>query len=107
GRDLPRLDTVGDGQAHAVAPLGPGAVVVADGLEAQQVGQHEPGVRGALADAAVHDRGLCRVQADLLAVDRLELGAGAEAAVLRRGAAPRHGARGGDVTAADGALLRV
>src|SRR5699024_9210101 len=107
GGDLTRLGALRDRQAHAVAPLGPGAVVVADVLEAQQVGEHEPAVRRALADAAVDDRRRGGVEAELGLVDRLELGARAEAAVLGGGAGPGHGAGGGDVPAAHGALLRV
>ena len=48
------------GHAHEVAPLRPRAVVVLDALAAEQLVQHEPRVRRALADAAVRD--------DLLAV---------------------------------------
>src|SRR6266498_2670744 len=42
-----------DRRPHRVAPLGPRAVVIAHVLEAEQIGQREPGVRGALADPAV------------------------------------------------------
>ena len=42
-----------DGRANQVAPLGPGAVVVADLVEAEEVLQDEPGMGGAFADAAV------------------------------------------------------
>src|SRR5699024_7894051 len=69
--------------------------------------QGEPGVGGALADAAVGDHRLCGIEAELAGVDRLELGARAETAVLGGGAGPGHGVRGGDVPAAHGALLRV
>ena len=44
------------GHPHGVAPLGPRAVVVAHARHAEQMGQHEPGVAGPLADAAVDDR---------------------------------------------------
>src|SRR5712664_4289607 len=46
---------VDDGRADKVAPFGPGAVVVADLAEAEQILEDEPGVRAALADAAVGD----------------------------------------------------
>src|SRR5882762_1391395 len=46
---------VDDGGADEVAPFGPGAVVVADLVEAQQILEYEPGVRTAFADAAVGD----------------------------------------------------
>ena len=43
-------------QPHRIAPLGPRPVVVPHLVEAEQVGEREPGVRGALADPAVGDR---------------------------------------------------
>src|SRR5260370_2639251 len=46
---------VDDWRADKVAPFGPGAVVVADLAEAEQILEDEPGVRAALADAAVGD----------------------------------------------------
>src|SRR6202521_5286 len=52
---LARASFVDDGSADEVAPFGPGAVVVADLVEAEQILQNEPGVRAALADAAVGD----------------------------------------------------
>ena len=45
-----------DRHGHHVAPLGPRAVVVAHVVDAEQLVQHEPGVRRALADPAVGDR---------------------------------------------------
>ena len=44
-----------DGRANQVSPLGPGAVVVADVLDAHEVFEDKPGVRAALTDAAVCD----------------------------------------------------
>ena len=49
-----------DRHADEAAPLRPGAVVVADVGEAEQLVEHEPGVAGALADAAVGDDVLVR-----------------------------------------------
>src|SRR6266446_814428 len=46
---------IDDRRADQVAPLGPGAVIVADLVEAEEVLENEPGVRTALADAAVGD----------------------------------------------------
>src|SRR6266852_5138926 len=46
---------VDDGGADEVAPFGPGAVVIADLAEAQQILEDEPGVRAALTDAAIGD----------------------------------------------------
>src|SRR5690625_6441747 len=103
--DLTGLGADGDGQSHGVAPLCPRAVVVAHVLEAQQVLQGEPGVGGALADAAVGDHRLCGIEAELAGVDRLELGARAETAGLGGGAGPGHGGRGGDRAVAPGARL--
>src|SRR5919112_6653754 len=44
-----------DRDPDQAAPLGPGAVVVADPGVAEQLMQHEPGVGAALADPAVGD----------------------------------------------------
>src|SRR6266568_7058062 len=94
-----------DGEADAVAPFGPGAVVVADLAVAEQLVQDEPGVAGALADAAVDDD--VPVGGDALAaVERLELVGGLEGrgvGVDRLRPGDRLGA--GDVAAAQGALL--
>ena len=49
------LDVLLDRHGDHVAPLGPGAVVVLHVVLAEQLVQHEPGVRRALADAAVGD----------------------------------------------------
>ena len=46
---------VDDGGADEIAPFGPGTVVVADLVEAEEILQNEPGVGAALADAAVGD----------------------------------------------------
>src|SRR5688500_6447948 len=61
-----------DGHPHGITPLGPGAVVVADLGVAEQLVQHEPGVAGALADAAVGDDVLVRRDA-LALVERAQL----------------------------------
>src|SRR5690606_7757776 len=48
--------------AHAVAILGPGAIVVAH-VVTEDLLQREPGMRGTLADPAVGDHGLAAVDA--------------------------------------------
>src|SRR5262245_54863699 len=48
-------DVFFDGDVDEVAPFGPGAVVVLDVVVAEEFVQDEPGVGGALADAAVGD----------------------------------------------------
>src|SRR5437867_1092909 len=93
-----------DRHSDEAAPLGPRAVVVADAVVAEQVAQHEPGVRAALADAAVGD-GLRAAREPLALVDRLQLVRALEAPVLGDGRRPGHVLRAGDVTAALGALL--
>ena len=62
-----------DRGAYQVAPLGPRSVVVLALLEAEQIGEHEPGVRGALADSAVGDDGTTPGEPRLFLVDLLEL----------------------------------
>src|SRR5262245_8040015 len=71
-----------DRQAHRGAPFGPRTVVVADLRVAEQVGEHEPGVARALADPAVRDHVVLRLETDLAFVDRLEVGRALERAVL-------------------------
>ena len=43
------LDRISD----EIAPLSPGAVIVADPVVAEKVSQHEPGERGSFADPAI------------------------------------------------------
>src|SRR5213075_2706500 len=52
-----------DRRADQVPPLRPRPVVILHVVDAQQVFQHEPGVAGALADAAVGDGGLAEIDA--------------------------------------------
>src|SRR5439155_11864171 len=90
-----------DRQAHRVAPFGPAAVVVLHLLIAEQVGEHEPGVTGALADAAVGHDVFLRRQALLLLVDRPQLGGVLAAPVVGIGRPrPRYVLGPGDVAAA-------
>src|SRR3990172_11453836 len=93
------LDRLAD---HA-APLRPGAVVVEDLRVAEQVLQDEPGVRGALADAAVGDGRLVLRDAGG-PVEFGQLVGGLEGTVIVSGLGPGdvHGA--GDVAAALGRL---
>ena len=100
-------DVLLDRHVDHVAPLGPGAVVVLDVVLAEQLVQHEPGVRGALADAAVGDHVRVAVEDALALVELAQLVGRLEGAVLlhRLGPGHRRGAR--DVAAALGALLLV
>src|SRR6478609_2919109 len=101
------LGTLDDRDPDGVAPLGPGTVVVAHGVEAQQVLEREPGVAGPLADAAVGHDVVALLEPGFVQVQGLQLGAAAVGAVLRRRTGPRDGRRGGNVAAAQGALFRV
>ena len=85
-----------DRHVHEVAPLGPRAVVVLDVILAQQLVQHEPRVRRALADPAVGDDRLAVGDA-LRAVELGEVVGGLEGPVLLDGLRPRHRGRAGDV----------
>src|SRR3990170_7787574 len=78
---LPRLVAESNRHADERAVLGPGAVVVLHVLLAEQLLEHEPGVRGALADAAVRDGVLAPVDAGL-GVDLLQLVVVAERSVV-------------------------
>src|SRR4051795_10612574 len=99
-------DVLLDRDAHEGAVLGPGAVVVLHVLLTEQLVQREPGVAGALADAAVGDGRLRGVEAGLLDVELAQLVVAPEGAVVVRGLAPRHVERGGDVAGALALLLR-
>src|SRR5215207_10452935 len=94
-----------DRDADERAVLDPAAVVVLDVGLAEQLPQHEPGVAGALADAAVGDGRLAVVVA-LLGVERLELLVALEGAVLVGRLAPRDVLGGRDVAALLRLLLR-
>src|SRR5581483_7113450 len=95
-----------DRHSDRAAPFGPRTVVVADVGVTQELVEHEPRVRGPLADAAVRDDLAVRRDA-LPAVDLLQLVVALERAVLGvdRGA-PRDADGSRDVAAALGALLR-
>ena len=69
---MPRPGPLGallDRHADHAAPLRPRAVVIADVLVPEQVVQHEPGVAGALADAAIGDYRTRTVDALVLTVE--------------------------------------
>src|SRR4051794_16420893 len=88
-----------DWRADEGAPLGPGTVVVADIGVAEELGQHEPGVRAALADAAIGDDGL--VGGDpLAAIDLAQLVGALEGAVRIGGRGPGDVLRRRDVAGA-------
>src|SRR5207247_2055168 len=61
-----------DGGGDDVAVFGPTAVVVFHVVEAEQIFEHEPGVAGALADAAIGNGVFLGVHALLLEVNRVE-----------------------------------
>src|SRR5689334_6982755 len=102
---LPGLVAEGDRYADQRTPLGPRTVVVLDVLLTEQLVQHEPGVRGALADPAVRDGVLAEVDPGV-GVQGLQLVVGAEGAVVVGRLAPRDAGRGRDVTRALRLLLR-
>src|SRR5688500_15354783 len=70
-----------DRYSNEAPVLGPGTVVVADVFETEQLTQHEPGMRRALADPAVRDDFLVRGDAFGL-VQGLELVGFLEGAVF-------------------------
>src|SRR5918996_4065450 len=93
------------GHPDEAAVLGPRPVVVAHVVEPEQLLQHKPRMRGALADAAVGDDVLVRSDA-LGLVQGLELVGGLERAVLVHGLRPRDVGRAGDVARDLSLLLR-
>src|SRR5215216_7148796 len=96
-----------DRHPDQVAPLHPGAVVVAHVAEPEQLAEHEPGVAGALADAAVGDDVVVGLEAELALVDGPQLVDLLEGAVLVGRPLPGHVGRAGDVAAAQRPLLGV
>src|SRR5439155_7210429 len=94
-----------DRRADETAVFGPAAVVVADPVVAEQVLEHEPGVRASLADAAVRDRLVGSIEA-LVGVDAPELVGRLESAVRADRRGPGNVDRARDVPAALCALLR-
>src|SRR5688500_15950331 len=80
--------TLFDRHVHQVAPLGPGAVVVANPGVAEQVLEHEPGVRRALTDAAVGNHVFVGGDA-LTFVDAAQLFRALEGAVFADRGGPR------------------
>src|SRR6478735_12156119 len=87
------LGTERDRHRTQRAVLEPRTVVVAHVRDAEDLAQREPGVRRALADAAVGDEVLAEVDA-LLRVELAEVVVGLEGAVVVRGLAPRDVRRG-------------
>src|SRR5829696_1280279 len=103
---LDRLDVLLDRHVDEVPPLGPRPVVVLDGVVPEQLVQHEPGVRRALADPAVGDH-LFAVRHALALVELAQLVGRLEGAVLAHRLRPRDGGRARDVPGALSALLLV
>src|SRR5919112_2628947 len=95
------------GGADQVAPLGPRAVVVAHVVVAEEVGENEPGVRGALPDPEVRYYVFPPAEAGLALVDAAQLVGALEGPVLPDGPRPRHVRGSGNVPAPEGALLGV
>src|SRR5664279_3455875 len=77
-----------DRDAHERAVLGPRTVIVLHVVVAEQLMQREPGVAGALTDAAVGD-GVAAVIEALIAVELSQIVVGLEGAVFVGGLAPR------------------
>ena len=99
------LDLLLDGHADQAAVFRPGAVVVADPLEAEQLVEHEPGVAGALSDAAVRDHVAIR-RDPLGAIELAELFRVLERAVVADGLRPRDVRSAGYVAGTLGTFLR-
>src|SRR5512134_2765605 len=91
-----------------VAPLRPTAIVIAYMFVPQQMRQHKPGVAAALADAAVGDNVVARLESLLLLINRAQFLGGFERAVVGIGrASPGYVLRTGDMPAAQRTFLRI
>src|SRR5204863_513567 len=86
---------------------GPRAIVVAHAIVAQEIGEHEPGVRRTLTDTAVRDHVVTGRESLFLLVNIAEVGGGLECAIAIRRARPRDILGAGDVATAQRSLLRV
>src|SRR6185437_11085119 len=84
-----RLDVFLNRHVDQVAPLGPRAVVVLHVVLAEQLVQHEPRVRRALADAAVGDD-VVAVEDALARVELAQIVRVLEGSVLLHRLGPRH-----------------
>src|SRR5437763_16634113 len=102
-RQLSLLNRRGDD----VAVFSPAAVVVLHVVETEQIFQHKPGVARTLADAAISNGRLLRINAFLLEVNPLQLIGGFERAILLHCGAPRNTLRARDVAAALGCFARA
>src|SRR5271170_4566122 len=86
-------------RADQIPPLRPRSVVILHPVVTQQILQHEPGMRTALADAAIGDHFI--VARDSLALIELLQGVGRlEGAVLCSGLRPGYACGAGDMAAA-------
>src|SRR5678815_6100899 len=80
-----------DGGPHRITPLGPAAVVVANGAVAKQIRQHEPGVGGPFSNPAIHYDVFTRGKALLAQIDGAQLVGGPKAVgVGVHGSGPGH-----------------
>src|SRR5581483_6863457 len=85
-------------RSNQVAPFGPGAIIVGDVFEAEQILQNEPCVAGAFANPAIRDNRLGAINA-FRAINLLEFFPRFERAVLVACLAPRNTAGARDMTA--------
>src|SRR5215210_8855282 len=95
-------------QPHGIPPLGPGAVVIAHFVEAEQVGEGEPGVGGPLADPAIGDCLRLRTETVVLLVEFFELlGRTERVGIGIDGLGPGNALRARNVASAQAPLLRI
>src|SRR6266550_7310064 len=104
---LSLLGTLLNRSANCVAPLRPATVVVPHAIVAEEIGEHEPGMGGSLANAAVRDDVVAFLETLFLFVDGAQRSRVLEASIRIRGARPGNTARSLDVAAPQGSFLRV
>src|SRR5699024_4766551 len=95
------------GDTYGVTPLGPRAIVIADLVVAEQMGEHEPGVGAAFPDPAINHDVVFRGETGFGAVEVLEFGTGAEGTVVGGSFGPGHIGSTGNMAPTYGALLGV
>src|SRR5438067_3096081 len=94
-----------DGCADQTAPLGPRAIVIADGGIAQQIGEYVPGMAATLPDATIGNDLFVRSDA-LTLIQSLQFFNRLEGTVLTHSHAPRNIGSSGNMSSALRSLLR-
>src|SRR4029077_1124360 len=92
---------------HAVSPLGPRAIIIANLLVPEKVRQNEPGMAGTLADTAIDDGFAIGIESRFALIDGLELFRGSEGGIVIGGSLPGKALGPGDMATTQDTLLWI